>query len=69
MVSLKELADEGSQIIIATHSPLLLSLPGAQIISLDSDSSLEINYQDSKPYQLLKLFYEDKELLFSKLFD
>lgn len=69
MVSLKELADEGSQIIIATHSPLLLSLPGAQIISLDSDSPLEIDYQDSKPYQLLKLFYEDKDLLFSKLFD
>ena len=29
------LAKEGSQFIIATHSPILLGLPGAQILCFD----------------------------------
>lgn len=34
---LDELARDGSQVICATHSPLLTSLPGAQILELSDD--------------------------------
>jgi predicted ATPase len=34
MSVLDELADAGSQVICATHSPLLTALPGAQILEL-----------------------------------
>jgi predicted ATPase len=32
-----QVATEGGQIICATHSPILASLPGAQILELDED--------------------------------
>jgi len=34
---LHELAEAGAQIVIATHSPVLVALPGAHIVALDSD--------------------------------
>ena len=34
---LKLLADEGSQVVCATHSPILTALPGATILELDED--------------------------------
>jgi predicted ATPase len=45
-----------AQFIISTHSPLLLGLPGAQIVSFDEESIHEIAYQDTKPFQIYRRF-------------
>jgi predicted ATPase len=34
---LHELADAGAQVVVATHSPVLVALPGAHIVALDAD--------------------------------
>ena len=40
------MAMEGSQFIIATHSPILLGLPGAQILNFSEEGIQPIPYSD-----------------------
>ncbi|UYM16305.1 AAA family ATPase [Endozoicomonas euniceicola] len=58
-----------AQFLIATHSPILLSYPGAKVISFDDGRIKEINYQDSSHYQLTKSFLEAPERYFRWLFE
>lgn len=57
-----------SQFIIATHSPILLSFPDAQIISFDGEEISEIKYEQSSPYQITKNFLNNTEGFLNKLF-
>ena len=68
MICIYNLVKTGSQFIIVTHSPILLAMPNSQIISFDLDSPLEITYEDSKPYELMSLFSNNRDSLFSKMF-
>jgi predicted ATPase len=43
---LKVLADEGAQVICATHSPLLTALPGAKILQFDESGFREVAWDD-----------------------
>lgn len=52
---------EGCQFILATHSPVLTALPGAQIYRLDENGFEESGYQDLPDVQFLKLFLERHE--------
>jgi predicted ATPase len=54
-----------AQFIIATHSPILLSLPGAQIFNFDSSRIEEVNYQDTTHYKLYKQFFTDQDAFLS----
>lgn len=58
-----------SQFIIATHSPILLAYPGAQIFSFDSPKLTEIKYEDTEPYQIVKSFLGNKEKFLKMLFE
>ena len=40
------MAGEGSQIIVATHSPLLLALPGATLLQLDDEGIHRVESYD-----------------------
>jgi predicted ATPase len=44
------------QVIIATHSPILLAYPDAQILSFDGGEIHEIEYRQTPPYQLYSRF-------------
>ena len=57
-----------SQFLIATHSPILLSYPGAKIISFDGGSMQEVDYKETEHYQLTKGFLEAPERYFQWLF-
>jgi predicted ATPase len=55
-----ELADEGSQFIIATHSPVLLSVPGARILQFDEDGRIgQVSFDDAEPVNLTRRFLSD----------
>lgn len=69
LVLLDELRKKNSQLIIATHSPILLSLPNAVILSFDGRSLQEINYEDTSAYQTTKMVIDHRERLFKNLFD
>ncbi|MCD6554178.1 MAG: AAA family ATPase [Anaerolineae bacterium] len=49
-----------AQFIMATHSPILLAYPGAQIFSFDSSRIEEVNYEDTTHYRLYKQFFTDR---------
>ncbi len=63
-----ELTKKGSQFIIATHSPILLGIPEASILSFDQGLQ-EIKYEDTTSYQITKMFINDREHLLSKLLE
>jgi predicted ATPase len=63
-----ELALEGSQFIIATHSPIVLAYPDATIYAC-SDSGLEVtSYEDAEPVRLTQTFLGARERFLQQLF-
>jgi predicted ATPase len=52
-----------AQFIIATHSPILLSLPGAQVFSFDSSFVEEVPYESTTHYKLYYQFFTDRSSL------
>ncbi|MFV0478015.1 MAG: AAA family ATPase [Parahaliea sp.] len=51
-----QLIADGSQFIIATHSPILMAYPNSKIISLDSGEMNEVKYEDTDHYTVTKHF-------------
>jgi len=49
-----------AQFIIATHSPILLACPGAQIFSFNASRIEEVNYEETAHYKLYKQFFTDR---------
>jgi predicted ATPase len=48
------LAAGKSQFLIATHSPILLTTPGAQILTFDGDVVREITLEETSHYQITR---------------
>lgn len=61
------LAAHGTQLIVATHSPVLMALPGAQILSFGEDGIEEVAYEDTEAFQTMDLFIRDRERLLGRL--
>jgi predicted ATPase len=61
LVLLSDLAKDGSQIIIATHSPILMALKGAVIYQFTSDGIDQVKYEDIESVTFLKHFVNDPE--------
>lgn len=55
---IEECVKQNCQFIIATHSPILLGFPGAQILSFDEDKVEEVDYKSTSSYQTMKLFLD-----------
>jgi len=63
------MAKTGSQFIIATHSPILLGLPGDDIYSFSNGEVSPVSYEETESYQITKMFLENREKLFDELFE
>jgi predicted ATPase len=48
--------NEDIQFLIASHSPILLAYPGAQIISFDDGALHDVTYEHTSAYQILSRF-------------
>lgn len=59
MVLLTDLARSGSQIILATHSPILMALENAAIYHFDDNGIHPIAYEDIETVQFTKHFLND----------
>lgn len=57
-----------AQFVIATHSPIILSFPGATILNLDGDRISPIEYKETSHYKLTREFLECPERYFRHLF-
>lgn len=60
-------AQSGSQFIIATHSPILLGTPEAEILSFDGQTIAPCKYEDTDSYQITKLFLQRRDLILQEL--
>lgn len=58
-----------SQVIMSTHSPILMSYPTAQFLYISNNQLEEIPYQDTEHYQITRRFLEAPELIYRNLFD
>jgi predicted ATPase len=56
-----------AQFIIATHSPMLLTLPKADILCLDGGDIRRVSYQDTDHYRLTNDFLDDPERFYRHL--
>jgi len=57
LISLVRAATErGAQFLIATHSPVLLAFPGAQILQVDAEGVREARYDDLEHVRLMRDF-------------
>jgi predicted ATPase len=55
---LSEAAARGdAQFVVATHSPILMSLPGSRIFSFDACPVVEIAYRDADSFRLQRKFF------------
>ncbi len=63
-----ELVKGGSQFIIATHSPILISYRNGKILDLDNGFR-EVKYKDTRIYQMYKMYLDNAEAMQHRLFD
>lgn len=63
-----QLVKEGSQFIIATHSPILISYRNGKIIDLNNNFK-EVNYKDTDIYSIYKIYLDDAEGMQRRLFE
>ncbi len=67
LMHIYNLAKKGSQFIIASHSPILLGIPEASILSFDEGIIREIKYEETESYRITELFINNKQLLLNNL--
>jgi predicted ATPase len=58
-----------AQLVIATHSPILLTLPGARVLSCSDEGIVEVDYRDTEHFRLSRDFLNAPERYFRHLFD
>ncbi len=63
-----DLVKKGSQFIIATHSPILISYKNAKILDLNNNFK-EVNYKDTDIYKIYKMYLDDPDGMQHHLFD
>ena len=64
-----QLVKQDSQFIIATHSPILMAYPDADIYSLSSEGIRLTPYQDTEHYRLTKQFLDHPDSMLRYLLD
>lgn len=58
---IKEMINESSQFIIATHSPILMAFPGAEIISFDQSPVRRVRYDELEHVRITRDFLNNPE--------
>ena len=63
-----DLVRAGSQLIIATHSPILLAYPDAQLLQLSEAELQVVRDQDNEHFLLTRRFLENPGRMLAELF-
>lgn len=69
LARMHELAEQRSQFIIATHSPILMAYPGAEIYVLTPDGMEKTPYEQTEHYLLTRRFLENPGRMLAQLFE
>ena len=68
LLLIAEAARQGAQFFIATHSPILLALPEAEILSFDGGAVHPCAYEETGSYRILRMFVNDRAHILRRLF-
>lgn len=66
---LHDLAKAGAQFLIATHSPILMACPDAEILYFSEDGITPTAYRDTPHYQLTRQFLDNPDRMLHYLLD
>ncbi len=66
---LDKIKGNGSQFIIATHSPIIMALPDAQIFNFQDGKISQITYRETMHYQITKSFLDNPNSFLRELED
>jgi predicted ATPase len=61
LTRMHELVLDASQLIIATHSPILMAYPGAQIIEIADGDLREVEYERTEHFTVTRQFFLQRE--------
>ena len=68
LIEVNNVARAGGQFIIATHSPIMLAIPGAEILSFDGGEIRPVNFEDTGCYSITEMFINHREWMTGMLF-
>ncbi|MDE6314084.1 MAG: AAA family ATPase [Lachnospiraceae bacterium] len=66
-IQIAKMAEQGAQFIIASHSPILLGIPKAEILSFDKDEIRPCIYEETESYQVTELFLNHRKEFIKRL--
>ena len=69
LVAIDDLVKDNSQFIIATHSPILMAYPNAEILQFTEQGIQKVGYKDTEHYKITKQFVDTPERMISYLLD
>ena len=69
LVEIHRFAAQGAQFVIVTHSPILLGLTEAEILSFDNGSIHPCEYEETDSFQITSMFINDRERILHRLLD
>lgn len=69
IIEINSLVKKDSQFIIATHSPILMAFPNAQILEFSQSGIKSVNYQETEHFRLTKTFLENPEKMLHYLLE
>ena len=59
LAEIDRLVKANSQLIIATHSPILMAYPGAQIFELSAEGIRAVDWRETEHYRITQRFLDD----------
>ena len=68
LTRMHDLVRQRSQFLIATHSPILMGYPGADILLLDEDGIRRVEYEETEHYFITREFLQNRERMLRELF-
>ena len=68
LARMHQLVQQGSQFIIATHSPILMAYPDATILGLGENGMAPVRYEETEHYQMTRQFLNNPQGIMRELF-
>lgn len=69
LLKIHECAANGAQFVIATHSPILLALPEAEILNFNDGELRVCSYEETDSYRIYEMFIRNRKQVLKHLFE
>ncbi len=67
MCYMQDLVQKDSQFIISTHSPILMTFPGAEVLEITEEGIQTVDYKDTEHFLITKRFMDAPEKIVEEL--